>query len=141
MLLGDMGATVIKVEHPTDGDPSRKWPPFLQGESTYFLSVNRNKKSITLDFQKSEGHELLVNLAKRSDVFVENFKVGSLRRFGLDFDSLHCVNLRLIYCSISGYGQTGPRKYEPGFDVTIQAESGIMDLTGDFQGLPTRSEE
>lgn len=138
MLLGDMGASVIKLEHPEKGDPSRKWPPFVHGESTYFLSVNRNKKSVTLDFQKAQGKALLVKLVKEADVFVENFKVGSLKRHGLDFDSLHAVNPRLIYCSISGYGQTGPRRTEGGFDINIQGESGIMDVTGEADGQPTK---
>jgi len=139
MQLGDMGATVIKVEQPGEGDPARKWPPFLHSESTYFLSVNRNKKSVTLDFQKPEGQVLLKDLVKRADVFVENFKVGSLKRHGFDFNSLQRVNPGLIYCSITGFGQTGPRRHEPGFDIAIQAESGIMDLTGDPQGPPTKA--
>jgi crotonobetainyl-CoA:carnitine CoA-transferase CaiB-like acyl-CoA transferase len=140
MLLGDMGARVIKVEHPSTGDPARSWgPPFVKGESTYFLSVNRNKKSITLDFQTEQGKALLQQLARKADVFVENFKTGSLERLGLDYESLRSVNPGLIYCSISGYGRTGPRKYDPGFDITIQAESGIMAVTGDPEGPPTKA--
>lgn len=140
MLLGDMGATVIKVENPAGGDPSRSWgPPFVQGESTYFLSVNRNKQSITLDFHSTEGRSLLKQLAAKSDVFVENFRVGTLKRFGLDYETLRSLNRNLIYCCISGYGQTGPRKQEAGFDITLQAESGIMDLTGEPEGPPMKA--
>jgi crotonobetainyl-CoA:carnitine CoA-transferase CaiB-like acyl-CoA transferase len=139
MLLGDMGATVVKIEQPGEGDPARGWPPFLQDQSTYFLSVNRNKRSVTLDLRQAEGQRLLVRMAKIADVFVENFKVGSLARFGLDFETLHTINPRLVYCSISGYGQTGPRRHEAGFDLTVQAESGIMDVTGEPDGPPTKA--
>jgi crotonobetainyl-CoA:carnitine CoA-transferase CaiB-like acyl-CoA transferase len=139
MLLGDMGATVVKIEEPEEGDPARLWPPFLRGHSTYFLGVNRNKRSVTLDFQQPEGQRLLARMARRADVFVENFKVGCLERFGLDFRTLHELNPRLVYCSISGYGQTGPRRHEAGFDLTVQAESGIMDVTGEPEGSPTKA--
>ncbi len=139
MLLGDMGATVVKIEQPGGGDPARGWPPFLQDQSTYFLSVNRNKRSVTLDLRQAEGQRLLVRMARIADVFVENFRVGSLARFGLDFEALHTVNPRLVYCSISGYGQTGPRRHEAGFDLTVQAESGIMDVTGEPDGPPTKA--
>ena len=139
MLLGDMGATVVKIERPGQGDPARGWPPFLGDQSTYFLSINRNKRSVTLDLAQPEGRDLLVRLAKIADVFVENFKVGSLARFGLDFETMSAVNPRLVYCSISGYGQTGPRRHEAGFDLTVQAESGIMDVTGAPDGPPTKA--
>jgi len=139
MLLGDMGATVLKVEQPGEGDPSRHWPPFLRGHSTYFLSINRNKRSVTLDLHHPDGQRLLARMASLADVFVENFKVGSLARFGLDFETLHDINPRLVYCSISGYGQTGPRRHEAGFDLTVQAESGIMDVTGEPGGPPTKA--
>lgn len=139
MLLGDMGATVVKIEQPGKGDPARGWPPFVDGHSTYFLSVNRNKRSVTLDIHHPDGQRLLKRLVARADVFVENFKVGSLARSGLDFAALREVNRRLIYCAISGYGQTGPRKGEAGFDLTIQAESGIMSVTGDPEGGPTKA--
>ncbi len=139
MLLADMGATVVKIEHPRGGDPARGWPPFVQNESTYFSSVNRNKRSVTLDLRQAEGQRLLVRMAKSADVFVENFKVGSLERFGLDFEALHAINPRLVYCSISGYGQTGPRRLEAGFDLTVQAESGIMEVTGEPDGPPTKA--
>jgi crotonobetainyl-CoA:carnitine CoA-transferase CaiB-like acyl-CoA transferase len=139
MVLGDMGATVVKIEQPGRGDPARGWPPFVQDQSTYFLSVNRNKRSVTLDLRQAEGQHLLVRMAKVADVFVENFKVGSLARYGLDFETLHAVNPRLVYCSITGYGQTGPRRHEAGFDLTVQAESGIMDVTGQPDGPPTKA--
>ncbi len=139
MLLGDMGATVVKVERPGGGDPARGWPPFLQDQSTYFLSVNRNKRSVTLDLRQAEGQRLLARMAGIADVFVENFKVGSLARFGLDFEALHAIHPRLVYCSITGYGQTGPRRHEAGFDLTVQAESGIMDVTGEADGPPTKA--
>ncbi|MEP6802066.1 MAG: CoA transferase [Acidobacteriota bacterium] len=138
MLLADMGATVVKIEQPGQGDPSRGWPPFLRDESTYFLSVNRNKRSVTLDLRQPDGRRLLCDMASRADVFVENFKTGFLSGLGLDFPALHRVNPRLVYCSISGYGQTGPRRQETGFDLTIQAESGIMDVTGQPDGPPTK---
>ncbi|MCA1581193.1 MAG: CoA transferase [Acidobacteria bacterium] len=139
MLLGDMGATVVKIEQPGNGDPARGWPPFVDGHSTYFLSINRNKRSVTLDIHHPDGQQLLKRLVARADVFVENFKVGSLARSGLDFAALRKVNRRLIYCAISGYGQTGPRRCEAGFDLTIQAESGIMSVTGDPDGGPTKA--
>jgi len=139
MLLGDMGATVLKIEQPGEGDPSRRWPPFLRGHSTYFLSINRNKRSVTLDLHHPDGQRLLARMASHADVFVENFKVGSLARFGLDFETLHVINPRLVYCSISGYGQTGPRRHEAGFDLTVQAESGIMDVTGEPGRPPTKA--
>ena len=139
MLLGDMGATVVKIEQPGKGDPARGWPPFLDGHSTYFLSVNRNKRSVTLDIHHPEGQGLLRRMARSADVFVENFKAGALARFGLDFPALQEVNRRLIYCAISGYGQTGPRRHEAGFDLTVQAESGIMSVTGEPDGPPTKA--
>jgi crotonobetainyl-CoA:carnitine CoA-transferase CaiB-like acyl-CoA transferase len=139
MLLGDMGATIVKIESPAEGDPARRWPPFSAGQSTYFQGINRNKRSVTLDLSRPEGQKLLVRMARRADVFVENFKVGSLARFGLDFQALHKASPRLVYCSISGYGQTGPRRNEAGFDLTIQAESGIMDVTGSPDGPPTKA--
>src|SRR4249920_842476 len=117
MLLADMGARVIKIEQPGKGDDTRHWgPPFLQGESAYFLSINRNKESVTLDFKKPEGRAILDRLIARSDVLVENFRPGSLDRLGLDYASLAAGHPRLVYCSISGFGHTGPRKDEAGYD-------------------------
>ncbi len=139
MLLGDMGATIVKIEQPGEGDPARGWPPFADGHSTYFSSVNRNKRSVTLDIHRPEGQALIRRMAASADVFVENFKVGSLARCGLDFEALRQINRRLIYCAISGYGQTGPRRHEAAFDLIVQAESGIMSVTGDADGDPTKA--
>ncbi len=111
MLLGDMGARVIKIEQPGRGDDTRAWgPPFVAGESTYFLSINRNKESVTLDFKTPRGREILDQLVARADVLVENFRPGTLRRIGLDYESLRDTYPRLIYCSISGFGQNGPAR-------------------------------
>ncbi|HWW83649.1 MAG TPA: CoA transferase [Vicinamibacterales bacterium] len=139
MLLGDMGARIIKVEQPGKGDDTRAWgPPFLAGESAYFLSINRNKESVTLDFKHPEGRELLERLIARSDVLVENFRPGTLSRLGLDYPALSARHPRLVYCSISGFGQTGPRAKEPGYDAVIQAEGGLMSITGAADGPPFR---
>ncbi len=139
MLLADMGARVIKIEQPGKGDDTRGWgPPFLDGESAYFLSINRNKESITLDFKRPEGRAVLERLAAKSDVLVENFRPGTLARVGFDYASLHEKYPRLVYCSISGFGQTGPRRDEPGYDAVIQAEGGLMSITGDADGPPYR---
>jgi crotonobetainyl-CoA:carnitine CoA-transferase CaiB-like acyl-CoA transferase len=139
MLLGDMGARVIKVEQPGTGDDTRAWgPPFVDGESTYFLSVNRNKESVTLDFKSPRGREILDRLIARADVLVETFRPGTLKRLGLDFDSLRPLHPRLIYCSISGFGQTGPRASQAGYDAVVQAEGGLMSVTGDAGGPPFR---
>ena len=139
MLLGDMGARVIKVEQPGRGDDTRRWgPPFLAGESTYFLSINRNKESVTLDFKHPEGRAALEALVARADVLVENFRPGTLARLGLDYPTLAAAHPRLIYASISGYGQTGPRAHEPGYDAVLQGEGGLMSLTGSAEGPPYR---
>jgi formyl-CoA transferase/CoA:oxalate CoA-transferase len=139
MLLGDMGARVIKIEQPGRGDDTRGWgPPFLEGESAYFLSINRNKESVTLDFKKTEGRELLERLVAKSDVLVENFRPGTLEKIGFDYTAVKSRYPRLIYCSISGFGQTGPRRNEPGYDAVIQAEGGLMSITGDADGPPFR---
>ena len=132
MMLGDLGARVIKIEQPGRGDDTRRWgPPFTaNGESAYFLCVNRNKESMTLNLKSAEGRAILVELVKRADVLVENFKVGTMAELGLDFSSLHEVNPALIYCSITGYGQTGPYAHRPGYDIAIEAEAGIMSITG-----------
>jgi formyl-CoA transferase/CoA:oxalate CoA-transferase len=139
MLLADMGARVIKIEQPNGGDDTRGWgPPFVHGESTYFLSINRNKESVTLDFKKPEGRAILDKLVARADVVVENFRPGVLKKLGLDYESLAGAHPRLIHCSISGFGQNGPRSQEPGYDAVIQAEGGLMSITGAADGPPYR---
>jgi crotonobetainyl-CoA:carnitine CoA-transferase CaiB-like acyl-CoA transferase len=139
MLLGDMGARIIKVEQPGKGDDTRGWgPPFVGGESAYFLSINRNKESITLDFKKSAGRAVLDRLIANSDVLVENFRPGTLSKLGLDYTALAPKHPRLIYCSISGFGHSGPRQNEPGYDAVIQAEGGLMSVTGAADGPPYR---
>ncbi len=137
MLLADYGAEVIKVEAPGRGDDTRHWgPPWAGGESAYFLAVNRNKRSLTLNLKHEEGRRILRELVARSDVLIENFKVGTTRRLGLDYESLRPLNPGLIYCSITGYGQTGPYRDRPGYDFVIQAEGGIMSITGPAEGEP-----
>jgi crotonobetainyl-CoA:carnitine CoA-transferase CaiB-like acyl-CoA transferase len=139
MLLADMGARVIKIEQPRGGDDTRHWgPPFVGAESAYFLSINRNKESVTLDFKQAEGRALLDRLIAKSDVVVENFRPGTLSRLGLDYASLLPQHPRLVYCSVSGFGQTGPRRMEPGYDAVIQAEGGLMSITGSPDGPPVR---
>jgi len=139
MLLADMGARVIKVEQPGKGDDTRAWgPPFLEGESAYFLSINRNKESVTLDFKHPEGRALLEQLIAKADVLVENFRPGTLTKLGLDYDTLSKKYPRLIYCSISGFGHTGPRWKQPGYDAVMQAEGGLMSVTGASDGPPYR---
>jgi crotonobetainyl-CoA:carnitine CoA-transferase CaiB-like acyl-CoA transferase len=139
MMLADMGARVIKVEQPGKGDDTRAWgPPFLEGESAYFLSVNRNKESITLDFKQPAGREVLERLLDKADVLVENFRPGTLDKLGLDYRALSSRLPRLVYCSISGFGHTGPRRQEPGYDAVMQAEGGLMSITGSGDGPPFR---
>src|SRR5262249_30876013 len=139
MLLADMGARVIKIEQPGKGDDTRAWgPPFLDGESAYFLSINRNKESVTLDFKHPEGRAVRDRLIARADVLVENFRPGTLTKLGLDYPSLAPAHPRLIYCSISGYGQTGPRRREAGYDAVMQGEGGLMSITGAAGGTPFR---
>jgi crotonobetainyl-CoA:carnitine CoA-transferase CaiB-like acyl-CoA transferase len=138
MLLGDMGADVIKIEDPDQGDETRAWAPFVEGVSTYYLGVNRNKKSVAVDLKSAEGAALLGELIRSADVLVENFRPGTLERLGFGPDRARGLNERLIYCSISGYGATGPRRDLPGYDLVVQAESGLMDVTG-FPGTgPTK---
>lgn len=146
MMLGDLGADVIKVERPGTGDESRGWgPPFVgeptesaPGESAYFLSVNRNKRSITLDLKSEAGLEIMQRLIEKADVFVENFRTGVLDKMGLGVVQAQNLNPGLIYCSISGYGRTGPYADRPGYDVIIQAEGGMMGITGPVEGPPSR---
>lgn len=139
MVLGDMGARVIKLEHPERGDDTRHWgPPFVGDESAYFLSINRNKESVTLDFKHPAACEVLDRLLPTVDVIVENFRPGTLVSCSLDAHSVTRRFPRLVYCSISGYGQSGPRASEPGYDAVIQAEGGLMSVTGDANGPPFR---
>ncbi len=139
MILGDLGATVIKIEQPGKGDDTRYFgPPYIAGESAYYLGLNRNKYSILLDFSTPEGKERLLNLVRKATVLVENFRPGTLERQGLDYESLRAINPGLIYCSISGYGQTGPYTSRPGYDFVAQAESGLMSVTGEIDGEPQR---
>jgi formyl-CoA transferase len=139
MILGDLGATVIKVEQPGKGDDTRHFgPPYIAGESAYYLGLNRNKYSILIDFSTSEGKERLLKLLRTATVLVENFRPGTLERQGLGYEALRAINPGLIYCSISGYGQTGPYSQRPGYDFVAQAESGIMSVTGEIDGDPQR---
>ena len=138
MMLGDMGAEVIKIEEPTHGDESRGWAPIVGEWSSYFLGVNRNKKSVALDLKCSEHAEALRSLIRNADVLVENFKPGSLAQLGFGYEETAALNPRLIYCSISGYGHTGPKAGLSGYDVVIQGESGLMSVTGQSDGPPTR---
>ena len=139
MMLADMGARVIKVEQPGKGDDTRGWgPPFQNGESSYFMSVNRNKESVTLNFKHPEGRAVLDRLIAGADVLVENFRPGALERQGLGYDAVSAAHPRLVYCSISGFGQTGPRRSEPGYDAVMQGEGGLMSITGAPDGTPYR---
>jgi crotonobetainyl-CoA:carnitine CoA-transferase CaiB-like acyl-CoA transferase len=142
-ILADFGAEVIKIEKPGEGDDTRGWgPPFItnpdgsRGDAAYYLSANRGKHSVAIDMAKPEGQKLLRALAAKSDVVMENFKVGGLRKYGLDYASLKAVNPRLIYCSITGFGQTGPYAQRAGYDFMIQGMGGIMSITGQPDGTP-----
>ncbi|KAL6353567.1 hypothetical protein LRP88_14063 [Fusarium phalaenopsidis] len=146
-ILGDLGAEVIKIEHPTRGDDTRAWgPPYApyldgrsgQGESAYYLSVNRNKKSLALSFKEKAGVDIITKLVKNSDVLVENYLPGSLKKYGLDYESLAKINPKLIYASITGYGQTGPYSDRAGYDVMVEAEMGLMHITGPRGGPPVK---
>lgn len=145
-LLADLGAEVIKVERPGTGDDTRHWgPPYLRdatgrdtGESAYYLATNRGKRSLTLDLAAADGQAIARRLAQHADVLVENFAVGTLARWGLDWESLRTVNPRLVYCSITGYGQTGPNRERAGYDFAIQAEAGLMSVTGETAGGPQK---
>ena len=139
MFLGDLGAEVVKVEHPGTGDDTRGWgPPFAGGESAYFLCVNRNKKSITVDLKSAAGIELLRKLAACADVLIENFRPGTMERLGLGEKDLRTVNPRLIYAALSGFGADGPMSEVPGYDLIIQAWGGLMSITGSPDGEPTK---
>ena len=138
MTLGDMGAEVIKIEEPGKGDDTRGWPPFAGGEATYFLSVNRNKKSLTLNLKPAEGQEILRALIATADVVLENFRPGTMERLGFGYERLRQDNPGLVYCSISGFGESGPESSRPGYDLIVQGESGVMDLTGFPDGPPVK---
>lgn len=139
MVLADLGAEVIKVEHPVGGDDTRHWgPPYQGGEAAYYLCANRNKRSIAIDISKPEGQRIVRELAVQSDVLVENYKLGGLDRYGLDYASLSQINPALVYCSISGYGRTSPIGARPGYDYVIQAEAGLMAVTGPVDGEPMK---
>src|SRR6266853_161135 len=138
MILGDMGAEIIKVEEPGKGDDTRGWPPFAGGEATYFMSVNRNKKSLTLNMKAPDGQAILRRLLAKADVGLENFRPGTMERLGFGYDVLRKTNPRLIYCSISGFGESGPESSRPGYDLIVQGESGVMDLTGFADGPPVK---
>ena len=145
-MLADLGADVVKVERPVVGDDTRHWgPPFLQDadgndtdQATYFTACNRNKRSITIDMAQAEGQALICQMAATSDVLVENFKVGGLAHYGLDYASLQAINPRLIYCSVTGFGQTGPYAERAGYDLMVQALSGMMSITGPAGGAPQK---
>ena len=139
MLLADMGAEVIKIEAPGDGDETRGWPPFVGDWSAFFLAINRGKRSVSLDVKSPAGAEILRRLLERADVFVENVRPGSLDRLGFGVEAVRALNPRLVYCSISGYGHTGPRRALGGYDPIMQAESGFMDVTGVPDGPPVRT--
>lgn len=145
-ILGDLGADVIKIEKPGAGDDTRSWgPPFLttpegaQGDAAYYLAANRNKRSVTIDFAKPEGAALVRKLAPHCAILVENFKTGGLRKYGLDYASIAAINPRIVYCSITGFGQTGPYAKRAGYDYMIQAMGGLMSLTGEPAGEPMKS--
>ncbi|PVU87299.1 hypothetical protein BB559_006122, partial [Furculomyces boomerangus] len=160
MLLGDMGAEVIKIEHPKIGDDTRAWgPPYApykvdvsnfsnpknkiqphayKGESAYYLCVNRNKKSVTINIKEKKGQEIIKELAKSCDVFIENYVPGKLAEMGLGYEDLKKVNDKLIYASVTGYGTTGPYSNKPGYDVMIEAEAGLMHITGEKDRSPVK---
>jgi crotonobetainyl-CoA:carnitine CoA-transferase CaiB-like acyl-CoA transferase len=139
MMLADLGARVIKVEAPDGGDDTRGWgPPFVGGESAYFLSINRNKQSVTLNLKHPRGRDLLLRLAERADVLVENFRPGAMDRLGLGYAAVHARLPRLVYCSISGFGQTGPYRERAAYDLIVQGMGGIMGITGEPDGPPMR---
>ncbi len=138
MLLGDMGADVIKVEEPGEGDDARRFGTMVKGESPYFLQYNRNKRSVTLNLKDERGKAILLKLLEKADVLIENFRPGTMERLGLSYARLAAINSKLVFCSISGFGQSGPFRELKGYDPIIQAMSGLMDMTGDADGEPMR---
>src|SRR5689334_17530630 len=138
MQLGDWGAEVLKIEEPNHGDDTRAWAPFIGGEGSFFLALNRSKKSVAINLKTADGADALRRLIASADVLIENFRPGSLAQLGFSYADASAINPRLIYCSITGYGQTGPHAQLPGYDAVIQGEAGIMDMTGPPDGEPTR---
>lgn len=139
MILGDLGAEVIKVENPEHGDETRKWgPPFRNGISAYYLCANRNKKSITINLKSRTGIEQVKKLIRDADVIINNFKTGTMEKFGLSYEEIIELNPKIVYCSITGFGETGPYKHSPGYDFIIQAMSGLMSITGTKQSGPQK---
>lgn len=139
MLLGDMGAEIIKVETPGTGDDSRRYPPFIGDDSAYFMNLNRNKKSITLNLKTDEGKKVFFDLTQKADAIIENFRPGTMERLGIGYDQIRSYNPDMVFSSISGFGQTGPYRNRPGYDIIGQAMGGIMDITGWPDGPPTRT--
>jgi crotonobetainyl-CoA:carnitine CoA-transferase CaiB-like acyl-CoA transferase len=138
MILADLGAEVIKIEELGRGDQTRTIPPFVNGESHYFLAINRNKQSVSVDLKKPQGRELVLRIAARADVVLENFRPGVMDRLGLGYEALEAANPRLVICSISGFGQTGPMRETASFDLVTQAMSGVMSINGEPDGPPTK---
>jgi crotonobetainyl-CoA:carnitine CoA-transferase CaiB-like acyl-CoA transferase len=138
MLLGDMGADVLKIEEPEGGDESRTWPPFVAGEASGYLSMNRNKRNVTLNLKTPEAQDILKKLVARADVLIENFRTGTMESFGLGYDVLQPINPRLIYCAVSVFGRSGPYKDKAGYEALMQAFSGVMSITGEPDGPPLR---
>ncbi|MEC5423848.1 CoA transferase [Virgibacillus sp. C22-A2] len=138
MVLGDMGADIIKVEKFPTGDTTRTMGPYIDNESYMYMMVNRNKRGMCLDLKSKEGRQILIDLIKTADVFVENYRPGVMKKLGIDYETLKEVNPALIYCSISGYGQTGPSSKKGGFDIMAQGMSGLMDMTGEKDGKPVK---
>ena len=138
MILGDMGADIIKIERPDTGDDSRSFGPYVNGESAYFMSINRNKRSMTLNLKTDEGKKLLLDMIEKVDVVMENFRPGTMEKLGLGYETLKEINPRLIYAAMSGFGHTGPYSQRPAYDGVVQAMGGIMSITGEEGGKPTR---
>ena len=137
-ILADLGATVWKIESPW-GDDTRGWgPPFVGSESAYYLSANRGKKSLIVNLRDPRGQDIIRRLARKADILVENFKVGNLKRYGLDYESVSAINPAIVYASVTGFGQTGPRAEEPGYDAALQGMTGVMSVTGEADGRPTK---
>jgi formyl-CoA transferase/CoA:oxalate CoA-transferase len=139
LMLADMGAEVLKIEQPGRGDDTRGWgPPFVDGESAYFLSVNRNKKSLTLNLKENEGKKIFYDLIKHADVVVENFRPGTTEKLGIQYEKVKEINEKIVYCSISGFGQNGPYRHKPGYDLILQGMGGLMTMTGEEGGAPIK---
>jgi crotonobetainyl-CoA:carnitine CoA-transferase CaiB-like acyl-CoA transferase len=138
MMLADMGADVLKIEEPEGGDESRTWPPFVAGEASGYLSMNRNKRNMTLNLKTPEAQGILKQLVARADVLVENFRTGTMESFGLGYEALQAINPRLIYCAVSVFGRSGPYKDKAGYEALMQAFSGVMSITGEPDGPPLR---